>query len=201
MRFCIVIASFAALAIAISLICLLVIAYFSQHHVIRAAQPEFIVIIVLGSILCYISVYCWLYCVTDAGCTALPWLVTTGFSLMFGALFVKTLKLYAILRHVEEYRSVRVPTWQLASTLGGLLLLEWGLLIAWTIVDPLHQKIVFPDPLRPKYDLRSVSHRDCGYSAAHHHLDQNKVFILVQKNTSFSTLKRQKMTWMSRANH
>ena len=73
MRFCIVIASFAALAIAISLICLLVIAYFSQHHVIRAAQPEFIVIIVLGSILCYISVYCWLYCVTDAGCTALPW--------------------------------------------------------------------------------------------------------------------------------
>ena len=76
---------------------------------------------------------------------------------MFGALFVKTLRLYRVYRASQEFRQIAVPPWQMGILLGCLLGIEWGLLIPWTIIDPLQQKIISPDPYRPIYDYTVCS--------------------------------------------
>ena len=152
----------ASCAIALSLCFIAVILAVPRNPVVEAAQPLFLASLLFGSVLCYAAIYCWLYYVTDVSCAFLPWLMATGFSLMFGALFVKTFRLYRILRAADRFKAIIVPVWQLLLMLAVLLLLVWALLIPWTIVDPLRQHVVVVDPYRPSLNYAVCAMGDAG---------------------------------------
>lgn len=125
--------------------------YFRETDVMKAAQVEFVQLVLFGSILCYTSVYCWLFYVTDASCIALMWLLGTGFTIMLTALFFKTARVHFIFNN-PELRTRRIPSWHILAAIFICLLLVWSLLIPWTIADPLQQKIDHPDQYRPSTD-------------------------------------------------
>src|SRR3989338_5504593 len=183
----IVIAVLACFLILLSIAGMIWIATNNEAPVVAAAQPEFLGIILLGSIVCYLSVFCWLYYVNDASCAALPWLIVTGFFLIFGALFVKTLRLYQVYRATQAFRTTSTPLWYMGISLVVLLSIVWGLLIPWTIFDPLQQRIVHPDPHRPIHDYTICSMGTTGTSFLIAILVTSGVLLIVASWAAFAT--------------
>lgn len=82
----------AVTAVGIAL-CLLVAALLVRHAhnpVIRAATPSFCVLTIAGSVLMLLSNFFHTLVEDDHDCAAQVWLITTGFTILFAALFIKT---------------------------------------------------------------------------------------------------------------
>lgn len=138
----------AAIASLLSLASVLLVLHYRDTQVVRAAQPAFLIIALVGSVLMYSSIYTWLYFVTDASCKALPWLLSTGFSLIFSCLASKTWRVYRLFYN-SKLRAVSLSQWPLFTFLFVSCAILWGLLVIWSAVDPPVARLVVPDVNRP----------------------------------------------------
>jgi len=87
----IAIATIAALFTVTSLGWLIFVLAFWKHEVVKAASPVFLVVTLIGSILLYLSVLTFIpVWVSDLTCNLKIWMISLGFTLMFGALFAKS---------------------------------------------------------------------------------------------------------------
>lgn len=119
---------------------------FRAHPIFRRTQVIPSLIMMLGAIVCYTSVFCWLQYVTDAGCAALPWILTTGFILLIGTMNLKTWRVWRLMKASNNFQVVKVPVAHLIGFLVLLLVLLYALLIPWTIVSPLEAELEQPAP-------------------------------------------------------
>ncbi|XP_037963696.2 gamma-aminobutyric acid type B receptor subunit 1 isoform X2 [Plutella xylostella] len=80
----------------------------------------------------------------SAVCAARAWLLATGFSMAYGAMFTKVWRVH---RHTTKPKmeSKKRHGWKLYSMVGGLLALDACLLTAWQARDPLRRRVeTFP---------------------------------------------------------
>lgn len=119
---------------------------------IRFASPQFLVVMLLGSMLMYASLYTWQLYETDAACIALPWLLTLGYTMFMGALLVKTFRIWIVLKNSNKLQQYRMPYSHVVFALLGLLLIPVVLLIVWSAVDHMSAQLVVTDPFRPSTD-------------------------------------------------
>lgn len=129
---------------------------------VRASQPFFLLLVLLG---CLISSSAIIVLSKEreddghdlAACMAVPWLYSLGFCLTFGSLFAKIRRVHQVFKQASVRNSsgtnqtassnfsdtsqkdaVAVSFQETLLIIGLVTLLDAILLLAWTMVDPLH---------------------------------------------------------------
>ena len=73
----------------------------------------------------------------DIACMSIPWLLSTGFTISFSALFSKLWRINRLFNATRGIRRVVVTHKDVLAPFVGLFTLNFGILLAWTIADPL----------------------------------------------------------------
>ena len=127
----IVFASLAAAGIAISIILAGFVWKFRERKILLAASPLFLIIILAGTILMYLTIFAWLMESQTVACHMRFWLLGMGFVICFGALFAKTFRVMRIFGS-KSLTVFRISNGQLLLGLGALVLVEAVLLAIWS---------------------------------------------------------------------
>jgi 7 transmembrane sweet-taste receptor of 3 GCPR/5'-nucleotidase, C-terminal domain len=73
----------------------------------------------------------------DIACMSIPWLLSTGFTLAFSALFSKLWRINRLFNRSAGIQRIVVRSKDVLKPLALLFTINIGLLIAWTVTDPL----------------------------------------------------------------
>lgn len=126
---------------------------FRTQRVVRVSQPLFLIVLnmgvlVLGSAIFPLGIDDSLVdqAGCDRACMAFPWLLSSGFTIMFSALFSKIWRVNKIF-HTARFQRITVREKDVAVPFAVLFSLNVILLVAWTIVDPLKWERVYEDEL------------------------------------------------------
>ena len=112
-----------------------------RRSIVRAAQPEFIHCICIGSSLVALSIifisfdesYGWSKDQLSAACATFPWLFVVGYLVMYCAVYCKLLRV----RKVFSMNRRKVTIFQVLWPFLLILASSIVVLIAWTVIDPL----------------------------------------------------------------
>ncbi|XP_041973799.1 gamma-aminobutyric acid type B receptor subunit 1 [Aricia agestis] len=86
-------------------------------------------------------------------CAARAWLLATGFSMAYGAMFTKVWRVHRHTTKPKPDTKKRMHGWKLYTMVGGLLMVDVAILTAWQLRDPLQRRVeIFP--------LEAPSHND-----------------------------------------
>ena len=117
---------------------------FRLDFVVRAAQPFFLVMICIGTLILASTIFPLSIddenhsqSETDAACMAVPWCLSFGFAITFSALFAKTWRVNKIFNHMSGLTVVKVSTGDVLAPTAGLILANAITLICWTAISPL----------------------------------------------------------------
>ncbi|EDV22406.1 expressed hypothetical protein [Trichoplax adhaerens] len=130
---------------------------------IKMSSPNLNNVILVGGVLCYLSVIVFgleSYTIT---CQIRGWLLAIGFTLSFGSLFSKTWRVHRIYHNKHKMRVVIRDT-HLFIMVFFLVMIDVIILMTWQFVDPLYSsEIIFStqvDPTNIEYLIIS-KHRVC----------------------------------------
>lgn len=112
-----------------------------RRSIVRAAQPEFLHCICIGSSLVALSMifisfdesYGWSTDQLSAACATFPWLFVVGYLVMYCAVYCKLLRV----RKVFSLNRRKVTIFQVLWPFLLILASSIVVLIAWTVIDPL----------------------------------------------------------------
>ncbi|KAF2884262.1 hypothetical protein ILUMI_21914 [Ignelater luminosus] len=174
---CMCVVSSAGIIIAISLIVFNI--WNGHRRVIQSSHPVCNTIMLFGVIVCLTSVFLLGLDgnfvspdVYPGVCQARAWLLTTGFTLAYGAMFSKVWRVHRLTTKAKSDPKVRmkkVQPWKLYSMVSGLLVLDLVILLAWQLQDPL-QRHIEPFPLEDPASLADDSkiRPELEHCASHH---------------------------------
>jgi len=112
----------------------------TEHY--KEKTPLFCYLINIGVIIGYMAAIVTLPQPTDNLCGAFPWLVGIAFTLIYGCLFLKTWRIYWILRASKKMLKTNLTNWYICRLIGAYFLFEVIYLVIWTLVEPLHAEKV-----------------------------------------------------------
>ena len=150
--------AFTALAMALNLALIVMFIVYRAHPVMKASTPLFCVLMALGGLLMQSSVFATGLYVTTTCCQAQVWLLTVGFSMLFGALFMKTYRVWRIFNAGKKLMKVAITNRQLLAALSLLLSFDIILNIVWSAMGAFQAMHVVVDVYRPYYDFYVSQH-------------------------------------------
>ncbi|CAB9509695.1 acid type B receptor subunit 2 [Seminavis robusta] len=119
---------------------------------VKVAQVPFLLLILLG---CFISTSTILAMGRDpdynnnndnnnqgnvAGCMAVPWLYSVGFSITFGTLLAKIRRVYLLFKAAASLKRTTISSTSTYITVACIVGVDVAILTIWSIVDPLTQQ-------------------------------------------------------------
>ncbi|XP_045468620.1 gamma-aminobutyric acid type B receptor subunit 1 isoform X1 [Harmonia axyridis] len=123
----------------------------SHRRVIQSSHPVCNTIMLFGIIVCMTSVFLLGLdgrfvspSTYPSICQAKTWMLTIGFTLSFGAMFSKVWRVHRLTTKAKsdpKVRTKKVQPWKLYSMVSGLLVIDFVILIAWQIHDPLQRRV------------------------------------------------------------
>jgi len=141
--------------------------YHWDNSVICAASPTFLMLVLFGSVLLYLSVLTFLpNLINDALCKLRAWFLGVGFVIVFGACFAKSWRVYRLYSNTS-IKVKRIPdrdVWLIIAVLVGI---ETVLLLALTFGAGIEDEIILVDQHR-----QSLNYKSCTY-------DDKTAFILI----------------------
>jgi ABC-type branched-subunit amino acid transport system substrate-binding protein len=159
-----VIFALTAAAMALSIAWAIYTAVNWRHKIIRSSSPSFLVIMVVGALLSFATIYVWnLTYVSVATCILRVWFLNIGFVLMFGALFAKTWRIYFLWTADPLNKNLRVTDVQVFLVVLVALAPQLILLVLWTAIATPTVEFFHTDPWRASLDIP-----DCSTSTAHY---------------------------------
>ncbi|XP_076280332.1 gamma-aminobutyric acid type B receptor subunit 1 isoform X3 [Lasioglossum baleicum] len=133
---------------------LIIFNIWNRHRsVIMTSHPVCNTIMLVGVIACFVSVFLlgidgrfvseWEY---QSVCQARAWMLSTGFTLAFGAMFSKVWRVHRLTTKTKaDQAKKKIQPWKLYTMVSGLLTMDIVLLICWQVLDPLQRKMeTFP---------------------------------------------------------
>jgi len=132
---------------------------FWNHTVIRAASPSFLILVLLGSIMLYLSVLSFLpNLINDTLCKLRAWLLGIGFVVVFGAFFAKSWRVYNLFSNTA-FNGGNIPDREVWIIIGVLVGMETILLLGLTFGAEIVDEIILIDKHR-----QSMNHKNCIYN-------------------------------------
>jgi len=101
------------------------------------SSPVFLSLTLLGLALCYSSLFGWMDKPTKFKCQWRIWPSTVGFFIAYGAVLVKTWRLWRLFSISPKLRTKRITNEKLLGFMSILIALQLLLLALWTGIDPL----------------------------------------------------------------
>ena len=119
--------------------------YHWKDAVVLISQPDFLLLICFGSILSSSSIIPISMqagvsedtLLVDGACIAIPWLYSSGWILQYSSLFAKTFRMHTLVSNSSSMRRVTVTAIGMGKIVLIALLVNWAVLIPWTVLDPL----------------------------------------------------------------
>lgn len=144
--------SIALLGNALSIGLLIYVVAARDSPIIKASSPNLLIIFLIGSMFLYSSIFTWsLSNVTSEACYIQSWLLSLGWTIMFGALFAKSWRVYKLSTNIS-LQIFKITDLQLVLTVLGLLI---GNIIVCAVqvgvidMKPIRIQV---DQYRPVYD-------------------------------------------------
>eukprot|EP01127_Copromyxa_protea_P008811 TRINITY_DN202_c0_g2_i1.p1 TRINITY_DN202_c0_g2~~TRINITY_DN202_c0_g2_i1.p1 ORF type:complete len:765 (+),score=89.40 TRINITY_DN202_c0_g2_i1:485-2779(+) len=148
----IVIYALTAITITFCTVTFCAVMIFHDSPVIRASSPIFLAFICLGLGMGSASNFFWRYTYTTTpDCHLHVWMLNCGFSIAFGSLFVRTLKIDR-LWNARTLAGRPLSDLQLGSVFGGIVGLQIILLVIWSAVTQPHAYQYVKESIRPIRD-------------------------------------------------
>jgi hypothetical protein len=112
-----------------------------EHRILRAAQPHFLYVIAFGSavsvstilVVSFDESYGWSEQQLSRACMAIPWLLSLGHIITYGALFSKLWRINKVLQFSRRKIDIKQVAWPFAA----LAFLTLVILSLWTALDSL----------------------------------------------------------------
>lgn len=152
---------------------LFLLAWIRRHRdepMIRASSPRVNNVILIGALFCYVGAILF---GLDAAtvepeqfsrlCQLRLWIFSLGFTLVFGALFAKTLRVHLIFNN-SAHQSVMVSDIEVFGYIGAMLSCDVVILLVWQLVDPLTVAFTQTTPEPINFDLiiqSRIQHCSC----------------------------------------
>eukprot|EP00004_Rigifila_ramosa_P000129 TRINITY_DN1013_c0_g1_i5.p1 TRINITY_DN1013_c0_g1~~TRINITY_DN1013_c0_g1_i5.p1 ORF type:complete len:1822 (+),score=426.08 TRINITY_DN1013_c0_g1_i5:3366-8831(+) len=111
-----------------------VIFWFRKIPTILSASPLFCGLICIGALLGCVGILTFIDKPTDNRCLARVWIPSLAFQLVYSNLFAKTWRVYRIFNSSLE--SVSIPNRELLLKVFVLVVIEFPVLIGWSVSDP-----------------------------------------------------------------
>ncbi|CAN0359121.1 unnamed protein product [Lampetra fluviatilis] len=99
---------------------------------------------------------------------ARTWILTLGYTTAFGAMFAKTWRVHAIFKNVKMKKKI-IKDQKLVGIVGGMLLIDLGVLTTWQAMDPL-KRTIEQYPLEPDPSGRDLAIRPQLEHCESHHM-------------------------------
>jgi len=108
---------------------------------VKAWQPFFLNLVLVGCLISSSSIIT-LVQQNDSdepvyACAVFPWLYTVGFSITFGTLYAKILRVYKLFQAAADTRRITVTQTETLKWVGFITLVDIIIVAVWTGVDPL----------------------------------------------------------------
>jgi len=107
---------------------------YQNNRVIRAAQPVFVVLTLIGTIIMYCSVFFWTLHTDDIHCNLARWFIAVGFGLTYGALFARIYRIGQIFL-VKTLEVFKVTNMMIIPIVAAIVGVEVLLLSLWTAIS------------------------------------------------------------------
>jgi len=122
---------------------------------IRAASPVFLMMVLVGSIVLYLSVLTFFpHLLSDAVCTIRAWFLGIGFVILFGSLFAKSWRVHLLYSNAK-IRVRRIPDRDLWIVILVLIGLEVAMLLVFTFGSQFEVVMERPDIYRRAKDYQT----------------------------------------------
>eukprot|EP00013_Stygamoeba_regulata_P025401 CAMPEP_0177654448 /NCGR_PEP_ID=MMETSP0447-20121125/14339_1 /TAXON_ID=0 /ORGANISM="Stygamoeba regulata, Strain BSH-02190019" /LENGTH=653 /DNA_ID=CAMNT_0019158101 /DNA_START=193 /DNA_END=2154 /DNA_ORIENTATION=+ len=136
----------ASLAIFVNVVLGVMVFILRGQRVIRYSSPLFMYAMLGGGLLLYTAVILWMPVPNDPLCIMPLWLLSLGFSLLFGNLLAKTWRIFYMFRRLRKFKYVSISDVMLLPITGVILLVDIVLLILFTFINiPEARKYGFQD--------------------------------------------------------
>uniref|UniRef100_A0A182T1G1 G-protein coupled receptors family 3 profile domain-containing protein n=1 Tax=Anopheles maculatus TaxID=74869 RepID=A0A182T1G1_9DIPT len=135
-----------------------------HRRVIQSSHPVCNTIMLFGVIICLVSV---ILLGIDGQfitaenypkvCQARAWILSTGFTLAYGAMFSKVWRVHRFTTKTKTDPKKKVEPWKLYTMVSGLLTIDLVILLTWQMQDPLQRRLeTFPleDPISSNDDVK-----------------------------------------------
>ncbi|XP_037911823.1 gamma-aminobutyric acid type B receptor subunit 1 isoform X3 [Hermetia illucens] len=124
----------------------------NHRRVIQSSHPVCNTIMLIGVITCLASVILLgidgRFISPDTYpqiCQARAWLLSTGFTLAYGAMFSKVWRVHRFTTKAKPDPKKKVEPWKFYIMVSGLLFVDLVILITWQVIDPLQRSLeIFP---------------------------------------------------------
>eukprot|EP01126_Amoeba_proteus_P049629 TRINITY_DN5815_c0_g1_i5.p1 TRINITY_DN5815_c0_g1~~TRINITY_DN5815_c0_g1_i5.p1 ORF type:complete len:618 (-),score=84.92 TRINITY_DN5815_c0_g1_i5:241-2094(-) len=124
-----------------------------ENSSIRASSITFTLLMLLGSLFSYASIFIWVYRGgSKATCILTVIFLCFGFCLQFGSLFIKSLRVIVIFRQAQLTRLIIITDLALLKGLSVPLVIYMILIILWGSTSEIDLVLKVVDPLRPSLD-------------------------------------------------
>jgi len=116
---------------------------YRKKAIVRASQPFFLFMLLAGTVIMASAIIPLSFQepmsprALNIACMVSPWLVSLGFTTVFSALFTKTGRIFLIYRNSRKFRRVQIKVKDVIIPFVVLLLMNVGILTAWSVIDPL----------------------------------------------------------------
>lgn len=114
--------------------CMVLVFHFRNMPIIRRSQYEFLETMLIGTLLICAAVNLYGGKPTDGLCGSRPVVLSAGFTLVFGSLVVKSLRVYRIF-NTKKLKRIVLPSRTMFKVLGMFLLVDATILTSWFIID------------------------------------------------------------------
>eukprot|EP01097_Dermamoeba_algensis_P005133 TRINITY_DN3266_c0_g1_i1.p1 TRINITY_DN3266_c0_g1~~TRINITY_DN3266_c0_g1_i1.p1 ORF type:complete len:924 (-),score=194.62 TRINITY_DN3266_c0_g1_i1:79-2481(-) len=102
--------------------------------IVRRSSLIFTEMTISGAIILYVSIFFNFGSPTVGRCIVYVWLISAGFTIMYGSFFLKMYRIYKIFSSKRQF-SIKISDFTLMKYLGIFLLIDIALLAVWTGVD------------------------------------------------------------------
>lgn len=144
----IAIAAVTSLVMLIILVSMVLIAKHRNIPIIRRSQYEFLEVMLAGALFICVAVLLFSGEPTDFLCGARPTAIAFGFTMVFGSLIVKSLRVYRVFLS-RKLKRVVLPTKTMFKILGAFLLVDTLVLVVWFVAD-------FPSASQVEYAVQGM---------------------------------------------
>jgi hypothetical protein len=134
-----------------------IVVFYWNNKAIRAASPVFLLALLFGAIICYISIFTWMPgLVNDHVCRARAWLLPSGYIILYGSLIAKTFRIDRLNR-AAGLKVISISDGKVAIIIGLLYAVQAIISILMVSVSDLRSYTEIVDIHRPAYNYNTCT--------------------------------------------
>lgn len=154
-----VVAAVAGILCLLLFICAIGVTVFREVPIIKRSQYQFLASMLFGGMLMSAVIVLYAGKPSDFLCTGRPAVLSCAFTLIFGSLMVKSLRVYRVFMS-SAMKRVILSAKTMFKILAAFLLVDLILMVLWRIVDPV-LPVVEPETVTTVTGAISVDYRVC----------------------------------------